>query len=66
MTGVKVHVDHFRIVTAFEPSPAGTAQEQATQKSAGTFRLYSDSSDVSVILFGQHFVLSYCLCCTTY
>jgi len=26
MTGVKVHVDHFRIVTAFEPSPAGMAQ----------------------------------------
>ena len=25
MTGVKVHVDHFRIITAFEPSPAGTA-----------------------------------------
>ena len=26
MAGVKVHVDHFRIVTAFEPSSAGTAQ----------------------------------------
>ena len=29
MTGVKVHVDHFCIVTAFEPSPAGTAQNPA-------------------------------------
>jgi len=28
MTGVKVHVDHFRVVTAFEPSPAGTAQNK--------------------------------------
>jgi len=28
MTGVEEHVDHFRIITAFEPSPAGTAHVQ--------------------------------------
>ena len=29
MTGVNLHVDHFRTVTAFEPSTAGTAESTA-------------------------------------